>query len=219
MDSIRSTSRNAVVEVLVNIVLPYVIYLKAQAALGDAHALMAASLPPVLWSAIEFARKRRVDAMSALVIAGVALSLLAFIGGGSVRFLQLRENLFTGLIGLSFLGSAAIGRPLIYQLARAGQRRKSQSDGEEFEALQTNPHFRHSMFIMTVVWGFGLLAQTIVSCVLVFRIPIPTYLIVSPILGYGTMGLLGLWTFFYVKQKKKRGDAAKSQGNIPSGSA
>jgi hypothetical protein len=214
MDSIRSTSLNAIIEILVNLVLPYVIYLKAQASLGDAHALMAASLPPVLWSAIEFARKRRVDAMSALVIAGIALSLLAFIGGGSVRFLQLRENLVTGLIGLVFLGSAAIGRPLVYQLARAGQRRKSQADAEEFEALHTDPHFRHSMFIMTVVWGFGLLAQTVASCILVFRIPIPTYLIVSPILGYGTMGLLGLWTVLYVKRKNKHGEVAKSPANV-----
>jgi hypothetical protein len=69
------------------------------------------------------------------------------------------------------------------------------------------------MLIMTLVWGFGLLAQTVVSCVLVFRIPIPTYLIVSPILGYGTMGLLGLWTFLYVKRKQKRGDAVKSPAN------
>ena len=50
---------------------------------------------------------------------------------------------------------------------------------------------------MTLVWGFGLLAQTALACLLVFALPIADYLIVSPILGYGTMGALGLWTFWY----------------------
>jgi hypothetical protein len=83
------------------------------------RALLASSAPPIAWSLVEFARHRRVDALSVLVAAGIVLSLLAMIGGGGPKFLQLRENLVTGIIGLVFLGSA-----LIYQLARAGMRRE-----------------------------------------------------------------------------------------------
>lgn len=198
------------VEILVNFVLPYVIYIKAEAGIGQAHALLAASLPPILWSVVEFARNRRVDAVSVLVIAGIVLSLLAFIGGGSVRFLQLRENLVTGLVGLAFLGSVAIGRPIIYQLARAAKLRESRSDAEKFEELRDNEYFRRGMTIMTLVWGFGLLAQTVIACLLVFRMTIRDYLIVSPILGYGAMGGLALWTYWYVKRQKRRGVAARS---------
>ena len=177
--------------------------------MGQAPALLVASLPPILWSVVEFARNRRVDAVSVLVIAGIVLSLLAFIGGGSVRFLQLRENLVTGLVGLVFLGSVAIGRPIIYQLARAAKLRQSRSDAEEFEELRGNPYFHRSMNVMTLVWGFGLLAQTVIASVLVFRMTIRHYLIVSPILGYGTMGGLALWTFWYVRRQKRRGEAAR----------
>jgi hypothetical protein len=204
----RKTLGSIAIELLVNFLLPYVIYAKAEAGIGQVHALLAASLPPIVWSVIEFARKRRVDAVSILVLAGIVLSLLAFFGGGSARFLQLRENLVTGLIGLVFLGSAAIGHPLIYQLARAGQLRKSPAEAERFEALRDKQHFRRGMTIMTLVWGFGLLVQTMVACMLVFRMSIRHYLIVSPILGYGTMGGLALWTFWYVKQMKRRGAAA-----------
>jgi hypothetical protein len=203
----RKTLGSIAIELLVNFLLPYVIYVKAEAGIGQVHALLAASLPPIVWSVIEFARKRRVDAVSILVLAGIVLSLLAFFGGGSARFLQLRENLVTGLIGLAFLGSAAIGHPLIYQLARAGKLRKSQAEAERFEALRDKQHFRRGMTIMTLVWGFGLLAQTIVACMLVFRISIRHYLVVSPIIGYGTMGGLALWTFWYVKRMKRRGAA------------
>jgi hypothetical protein len=207
----RKTLGSIAIELLVNFLLPYVIYAKAEAGIGQVHALLAASLPPIVWSVIEFARKRRVDAVSILVLAGIVLSLLAFFGGGSARFLQLRENLVTGLIGLVFLGSAAIGHPLIYQLARAGKLRKSPAEAERFEALRDKQHFRRGMTIMTLVWGFGLLVQTMVACMLVFRMSIRHYLIVSPILGYGTMGGLALWTFWYVKQMKRRGAAAAAK--------
>jgi hypothetical protein len=197
------------IELLVNLVFPYAIYIKTEAHIGQAHGLMAASLPPIIWSVIEFIRSRRLDAMSLLVIAGIALSLLAFLGGGSVRLLQLRENLVTGIIALVFLGSAAIRRPLIYQLAQARNMRTSHSEAERFEKLRReSPQFRRSMTVMTLVWGFGLLAQTAISCCLVFAMPIADYLIVSPLLAYGSMGALALWTFWYVKRIKRRARAA-----------
>jgi hypothetical protein len=209
----RKAIGSIVIELCVNVVLPYLVYVLLEARIGQVHALLAATLPPILWSVIEFARKRRIDAVSMMVLAGIVLSLLAFFGGGSARFLQLRENLVTGLIGLAFLGSAAIGHPLIYQLARAGELRKSPADANRFEALREKPRFRRAMTVMTLVWGFGLIGQTIVACVLVFRISIRHYLIVSPILGYGTMGGLALWNFWYVKRMKKRGRAAAA--NLP----
>jgi hypothetical protein len=204
----RKTLGSIVIELLVNVALPYLVYVKTESSLGQVRALLAASVPPIIWSGVEFARKRRIDAVSILVLAGIVLSLLAFLGGGSVRFLQLRENLVTGLIGLVFLGSAAIGRPLIYQLARAGKLRESPAEAARFESLRNKQHFRQGMTIMTLVWGFGLLAQTIVACLLVFRLSIQHYLLVSPIIGYGTMGGLALWTFWYVKRMKRRGAAA-----------
>jgi hypothetical protein len=209
----RKAIGSMVIELCVNVVLPYLVYVLLEARIGQVHALLVATLPPVLWSVIEFARNRRIDAVSIMVLAGIVLSLLAFFGGGSARFLQLRENLVTGLIGLAFLGSAAIGRPLIYQLAHAGELRKSPADANRFEALREKPRFRRAMTVMTLVWGFGLIGQTIVACVLVFRISIRHYLIVSPILGYGTMGGLALWNFWYVKRMKKRGRAAAA--NLP----
>jgi len=203
-------------EILVNFILPYAIYVYAKSSLGDVHALMATSLPPVAWSLIEFARKRRVDAISVFVIAGIALSLLAFIGGGGVRFLQLRENLVSGLVALLFIGSAAIGKPLIYEFARTGAARKSAADGAEFAQLQHKAEFRRSMTVMTLVWGFGLLASTVISCILVFTMTIRDYLLVSPFIGYGTAGLLGLWTYSYARRQRRRGEARRvATGSLP----
>ncbi|MGR6331406.1 VC0807 family protein [Sphingomonas sp. XXL09] len=185
------------IEAGINFGLPILIYDRVAPHSGDVVALMASSLPPLLWSLAEFVRRRRVDALSCLVLAGIALSLLAMLGGGSARFLQLRENLVSALIGLVFLGSAAVRRPLIYQLARAGLARKSPDEVAVFEAKRDKPHFRRVMTIMTLVWGIGLLASSALACVLVFALSIHDYMMVSPFVGYGSMGALGLWTVWY----------------------
>jgi hypothetical protein len=207
---LQEKGAHILVEALVNFILPFVIYNYAEAPLGEVRALLVSSTPPIAWSLVEFARHRRVDALSLLVLSGIALSLLAMIGGGGVKFLQLREKLVTGVIGLAFVGSALIGKPLIYELARATMRRKSAREAEEFEALQVHAGFRRTMMVMTWVWGLGLLADVAVSVVLVFALSIREYLIVNPILGYGTMGALSLWSFLYGQRARRRGEARRA---------
>ena len=207
---LRTNGGHVLAEALVNFILPFLIYNYAEARLGDVRALLASSAPPILWSMIEFARNRRLDAVSLLVVSGIALSLLAMLGGGGVRFLQLREKLVSAVIGLAFLGSALIGKPLIYELARASMRRKSAAEAEQFEALQVHAGFRRTMTVMTLVWGVGLLADVAVSVALLFVLSIREYLIVNPILGYGTMGALSLWSFLYGRRAKRRGEARRA---------
>ena len=205
---LRKNGANIGIEALVNFVGPFVIYQLTKAQLGDVRALMASSAPPILWSLIGFARHRRVDAVSMLVLGGIALSLLAYLGGGGVKLLQLREKLVNALIGTIFLGSAAIGRPLIYQLARATIRRRSADEAASFEAMQANAGFRRSMMVMTVVWGAGLLLESAVGVVLVYTLSIRDYLLASPVVGYSTVGALTAWTFWYMRRRRAAGASA-----------
>ena len=207
---VRKDGGRVLFELLINFVLPFLIYDYAEGPLGEVRALLLSSVPPILWSLTEFARHRRLDALSLLVVGGIALSLLAMLGGGGVKFLQLREKLVTGLIGLVFVGSALIGKPLVYELARATMRRKSEEEAREFEGLQVHAGFRRTMTIMTLVWGFGLLADVAVGIILVFELSIKQYLVVNPILSYATMGALSLWSFLYGQHAKRRGQARRA---------
>ena len=209
LDYVRANGVNLAAEVVANFVLPYVIYGQAKPALGEVGALIASSAPPIVWSLVEFARRRRVDALSMLVLAGIVLSVLAFFGGGSVHLLQLREKLVTALIGLVFLGSAAIGRPLVYQLARAGMVRRNSSELAAFEGLRENVFFWRTMTLMTLVWGFGLVGEAALSCVLVYTVSVREYLIVGPVIGNASMGALGLWTFWYSRRQRRLGQARR----------
>jgi hypothetical protein len=207
---LRRSGAGVGLEVLVNGVLPYLIYTFTHARLGDVGALIASSGPPIAWSLLEFARHRRVDAISLLVLAGIAFSLLALLGGGGAKFLQLRENLVTGAIGLLFLGSAVTRRPMFFYLARAGMSRNPPSEGPSFDQIKDGPRFRHAMMVMTLVWGVVLMGRTAVSVVLVFTLSIPNYLIAHPIVGYASMGGLGLWTVWYTGRQRRLGMAERA---------
>ena len=185
-------------ELAVNFLLPFLIYRYANESVGVVLGLIAASAPPILWAIVVFVRERRVDAISILALSGIALSLLAFAGGGGIKMLQLRENLATGLIGLLFLGSAAIGRPLIYRLALAGVRRRAPDKVQAVEALRGDVQFRRSMTVATLVWGFGLLAGCALNCALVFVVSIQRFLLIHGPVNYATIGLMTAWTFWYV---------------------
>jgi hypothetical protein len=191
-------------DIAVNFILPYAIYSYAAPTMGDVKALLASSIPPILWSVVEFIRHRRIDAVSLFVLAGIVLSLLAFVGGGGFRMLQLREKLVSGVIGVAFLLSAALGRPLMYELARAGLARNGPADAAQLNGLPADRNFRRSMTIMTIVWGASLIVDVAIGAVLVFSLSIKAYMIVNAIEGYALLGGLGLWTVWYSRRSKVR---------------
>ena len=215
---VRAHGVKAGLEILVNFALPFLIYDHWRSGLGDVKALMASSIPPIAWSIVEFIRLRKIDAISVLVVAGIVLSLVAFIGGGGVKVLQLRENLVTGLAGLVFLGSAAIGKPVVYQLARASMLRRGPDGAAELEAVRDNVHVRRVMTVCTVVWGCGLLAICGLCCVLVFAVSIKTYLLINGPASYALAGLLVAWNVWYVMRARARGrtrEAAEALARRP----
>jgi len=192
-------------EILFNFLMPWALYRLAKPHIGEIHAIMASAAPPMVWSLVQFARSRKIDAISVIVLGGIGLSLLGFALGGSPKLLLMRESLITGLIGIMFIGSALIGKPLIYVLASASLKRQSAEDSAEFEAYKDQPGFRRVMAVMTIVWGFGFILETAIRSTLVFSLPVGKFLIVGPVVGYGMIGVLMLWTFLYGRAAEKRG--------------
>ncbi len=192
-------------EFLFNFILPWAFYRLTKSHVGEIHAIMASAIPPTVWSLAQFIRSRRIDAISVLVLTGIGLSLLGFSIGGSPKLLLMRESLVTGLIGVAFIGSAIIGKPLIHVLARASLKRQSSEDSADFETYRNQPGFLRVMNVMTVVWGAGFVLETTIRSALVFSLPIGKFLIIGPLVGYGVIGILILWTFIYGRFAEKRG--------------
>jgi uncharacterized membrane protein len=194
---LKRLSWNLVAELGVNILAPWAVFSLLQPLYGDTLALMGSALPPLLWSLFELIRVRRLDAVSIVVLAGILLTVAATAFGGSPKLLQLRENAVTGLIGLVFLASLCLRRPLLYHLAAATFARQGEDSSDKLAAFVTTPSGRNFFRHLTVLWGLGLILQTAVMIWLVYLWPIGRYLLLSPFIGYGILGLLFAGTFWY----------------------
>ncbi len=70
--------------------------------------------------------------------------------------------------------------------------------------------------IMSLAWGLGLTAQGVLLGWMAWTWPISTYLIVSPVIGYGVIGALALWNWRYARGLRRRSEAmGRAAANAP----
>jgi hypothetical protein len=202
----KLTQANArlALELGVNLVLPWLTYRLLIPHTTEFTAIAWSAAPPTLWSILELIRHRKIDALSALVLAGIGLSLAALLFGGSPRMLMVRENLFTAPIGLLFLASLIMKKPLIYYAAHATLSRQAPDAAARFEAAWQRPSVMHGLRVMSLVWGLGLVIQGVLLGWMAWTWPVERFLILSPIIGYGILAALGLWTWRYRRQMIRR---------------
>jgi hypothetical protein len=206
---------------LCNFLLPWGVYRLNEPHVGESHAIMISAVVPLVWSLVELARNRKVDVMSALVLGGIGLSLVAIVFGGSPKLLLFRESLITGLIGLVMIGSAVVRRPLMRVLVTASARAFSDPDSdvaavlpsaafararEELESYADKPWFLRIMSTMTVVLGLILVTETLARCALIFSLPTEKVLLLGPVVKYAAVGLLMLVTLVYFVPAVRRGE-------------
>jgi hypothetical protein len=201
---------------LVNLGGPFLVYQLAARHMSETAALMLSAAPPILWCIGQLIRSRKLDALSLLVITGIALSLVANLLGGSPRLLLVRESFITGIIGLIFLGSLLFPKPLMFHIVKTTVTKQGMNE-EAFAGRWSIPGFRFTFYLMTIVWGAGLLVEATVKIILAFTIQTGLFLVVSPIISYSIyFGLLG-WSIWYGNQRRKAGErlAAAAAGKTP----
>jgi hypothetical protein len=195
-------------ELAANFLAPWAVYQLLDGHYGDVTALIASAMPPLLWSLYELAKTRRLDAISVIVVTSILFTVGATGLGGSARLIQIREALVTGVVGLLFLASLLMKRPMIFYLARATMARNTESGAQDFESMWEKRGVPRVFRLMTAVWGVGLIFQTAVMCWLAWIWPISRYLLLSPVIGYGIFGLLMAWSLWYRAKKIAQGKAA-----------
>ena len=188
-------------ELFANFLAPYLVFEVLDGRFGDKWALIASALPPLLWSAVELVRTRRLDAISVTVVSGILLTVGATFLGGSARLIQIRDALVTGAIGVMFLGTLLLEKPMIFYLARATMARHTAQGEAEFEAMWLRPGVPRIFRVLTAVWGVGLILQTGVMCYLAWIWPINRYLLLSPYIAYAIFGLLMAWSLWYRRRR------------------
>ncbi|MEM5385571.1 VC0807 family protein [Paraburkholderia phymatum] len=210
-----------VLELVVNLLLPWVTYRLAQPYWGETGGLIASAAPPVIWSVIELVRFRRVDALALMVLLGIVLSIGAMALGGDSRVLLMRESLVSGAIGAAFLLSLLLRRPIIFYLTRAFVAREMTNGAAHVDMLwRERPAFARALRVLTVTWGVGLITETSLRIWMAWHWPIERVLVVSPVVGYGIFGGLMVWTFWYRRTMRDLvGQAPESEAQASRGTA
>jgi hypothetical protein len=201
-------SARYVLAFIVNVVLPAAAYRIAFPHYGLINALIASTLPLLVWIAIDLLRFRHFDALSALVLAGIVMSLLVLVSGSAPWLREAREPMVSGIIGMFFLLSLATDRPLVFYLARSTLSRERSGREREFDMMwQTRPTLVRSIRLMTVVWGVGLVGETVVRLSITCCMVDQNAHWVSTFVSYATYAGLTAWTIAYRRLYIKRQQA------------
>ena len=149
--------------ILLGVVAPFVVY-QVATALGTSEltALAWGAVFPLAGIVVGLARRRRLDAISAISLVSIVVGLAGGLLLHSAQFLLVKDSLVTATIGLAFLGSLLAARPLIFVIGRA----QSPGKAAVFDARWAEPAFRRAIRRMTAVWGAALLGEAAARVVL-----------------------------------------------------
>jgi hypothetical protein len=180
----------ALASLVINFILPLLAYevLRPHVA-NSATALALAGAIPVAYTLAVLAATRRWDpvGVAGAVSFGVGV-VISWASGGNTLALELQDPAVTGVIGIAFLASAAIGRPLhpviLRMLGRGNPR---------YTDIANRAQYRTSMVTTTII-GLVLLAHAVAVAVLALTQTTSTFVALQhpvglPIFGLGVGGL------------------------------
>ncbi|KAB2388837.1 VC0807 family protein [Actinomadura montaniterrae] len=182
----RARVRTLLPSLALNGVVPLLAYLLLRPHLsGDAGALAIAMAIPVVCTLAVFSWRRRVDAIGviAAVTFGIAL-IVVLLSGGNAFVLKMQEAVVTGPVGLLFLGSAAVRRPLLLVAAQLLARRKPQPRQPQVDAQR-----RQASIVLTTIMGATFLVHALVLTLLAVVLSTAQVLAVSRLVGLAILGI------------------------------
>jgi hypothetical protein len=174
-------------------------------------ALVLSGLFPVVGMIIGFIGHRRVDAVGALVLAGIVVGAILGLVSHNPKLVLDEGSVSTGVFGLICLGSLATDKPMMYRFALEFMGPDTER-GREFADLRQYNEFRRAFVVITVVWGAVYLVEAAARVLIVQETSAGTALAVSKVLPYAVAGVLIAWTVGYGRYQKRQGERMAAEG-------
>ena len=154
---------------------------------SDLIALAISAAIPALFTLGTFVFRRKVNVIGLIGVAGFAVGLLVSVltGGNELAF-KLQDPALTGLLGLVFVGSVAIGRPLFLLLHRLPGRAGTARPMTD----------KHRASVLSMLIGVTLLIHAIVIAILAVTLSTSTFLALSRPVGLPIL-LIGFGVLFW----------------------
>jgi intracellular septation protein A len=141
-------------------------------------------------------RRRQITWFAALMLTVFGLGLLLTFLAGDARFLLLKDSIVTAGVGTVFLLSAVFGRPLTLSAAQTSQPWRA---AELDEMFNRRADIRRRFVVSAIVWGVGLLLESVARIPLVYTLPFDTMVALSEAMLWGTIGILMAWSLVYTR--------------------
>lgn len=185
---------------------PLVAYnLMRSAGLSAVTALVLSGVFPAAGLAVRALTSRRVDAVGAVVLAGILLGTAAGLISHSARLVLLEGSVPTAVFGLACLGSLRTRRPLMFSIALEFNGPETDR-GRSMAGLWRHEEFRHLFRVITTVWGVAFLVEAALRVVIVYNTSTSTALALSKVTPLIWAGVMVAWTFAYGAYQKRKGE-------------
>jgi hypothetical protein len=209
--------------VLINMLAPSLLY-RLVAPHFDAHSLVplaVSGLPPIAWLAYTVIKLHALDFLGLFAAENVIVSMAALILSHSEKQALVGRSLQNVVLAAIFLGSLAIGKPLVLYMARQLATGNDPSQRGGFDAAAMQPRTIKAYRVLTWGWTLGLLIKAAGSFYLASYATTSDYLVCSPLWDLVSDTLLVSWTMFYGRAKLSAFgvvDAPRAAALVPVGS-
>ncbi|KAA6217576.1 VC0807 family protein [Streptomyces filamentosus] len=210
----KASALGWILTVGLNVVAPIVTYnrLTEHHGWSEFSALLLSSAWPVLDSAIMVAWRRKLDEFAVVTLVFLVITaLVSLIGAHTARALLVKDSGVTGLFGLLCLVTLLAPRPLMFYFGRKFATDGTPESTAWWNGLWQWEGFRSTMRTMTLVWGVAYVAEALARIALAYVLPTGTMVVVSPVMIYGVLGALGLWTAWFGRRRAAEGERRQAE--------
>jgi hypothetical protein len=200
----RTALRSIGLSLTINALCPFLVYrvLEPHFPPGSVMPLLYATVFPIFGLVLSLVRKRAADAIAILAMAGLAIHIVVTLIAPTVGIALVIRSLDGTLIGLAFVISALVGRPIILLVARQVVAGGSPEQTASLKGVIENDGQR-VFFTITMVWGGGLIAMSVVHVLMALEMAPADFLLASPVVGVATILALIAWSGRYVATRMR----------------
>ena len=162
----------------------------------------------VQFALVGIVRKGRPDLIASVSLVTILLSLGLAAASDDTRVLQIRESYITLIMGLVFVISSVIRKPILWLLAR------HQAKSEEQRRALEHPSRRKMLGTVNAVWGWSFVLEFAAKLWMIENLPISRVLALSPIMFYGVTAVTFVWTLWWLRRAARGVAEAEKAGRM-----
>jgi len=210
--------RALIQSLLINLLGPYIVYSLAEPHFppDSTTPLLLSAIVPAVEFTILYWRQRVIDVIAIIsftqLLAGVAITLLAHTAHAAI----VGHALMPAALGLVFALSIFTNQPLLKPLSRQTMAGNDKERQARFDEMAKKEGARRVFIRLTWVWA---VAQTFTSAILLFladHLANRYYVLASPIITYGILGLL-IWGGIVYGRRAVAAAMARKEAAPPQG--